>query len=216
MKHYKTFGVIVLALAITACNKYKNISNAQISGYVYQHDPLNNGVPVPASDVPVYLSNSDTLSYILTAQTDTAGYYAASYFTSGNGIIYSRYNANGTEYFGVKQLNGSVNGNIANVDVYPHYFNGFAVIFTTPDGGPVSNYPFRLYLNKSAAVADSVKFAYLDTMTTVNGRFYRYNVPPGTYYVTAIDSVSGHQPIYIGSFTMTSSNLYATPFKLSQ
>lgn len=208
------FGVTVL----TACNKYKNVTNIQLSGYVYIHDTLNSSVPIPMSKEPVFIGNgTDTVSYILQSMTDTAGYYSVAYFGQQQGVVYTRFSKGNTEFIGKNTLKGTTNRYFqANLQVYPVYINGLAIIMTDPHGGPVSNYPIRLYTNLSAAMTDSTQFAYVNTKTGTNGRYTQYNVNAATYYITGIDSISGKKPVYLDSIRVKGKGLFFKTIQLKQ
>ncbi len=218
MKVSKFIPLVFGLTALTACNKYKNVTNVQLSGYAYIHDTLNNPVPVPMSTEPVYIGKgTDTVSYILQAMTDTAGYYSVAYFGQQQGIVYTRFSKGNTEFTGKNTLEGTSNSYFkANLQVYPVYTNGLAIIITDPHGGPVSNYPIRLYTNLSAAIADSTQFAYVNTKTGANGRYAQYNANAVTYFITGIDSIGGKKPVYLDSIKVKGKGLFFKTIQLRQ
>jgi hypothetical protein len=190
-----------MLLSLSACNKYSNVTNVQLTGYAYVHDTLNSNLPLPMALQPVFVyKGTDTTGYILQGMTDTAGYFSLPYFSGQAGIVATRFTNNETEFTGRANI---VTGNKAYVSatlqVYPVYLNGMAVIITDPFGGPVSNYPLRVYTSKAAAILDEQPYAFANISTALNGRYTKYNINAGTYYITAIDTVGGTTPMLIDS-----------------
>jgi hypothetical protein len=102
-------------------------------------------------------------------------------------VLFSRFTKNNTEYAGaVKFQGGEPNGMIRVVlNVYPSYYNGMSVLFTDLAGGAIPNLPFRLYTSRVMAVYDSLAYAYVNTTSSINGRYNRYNLNAAKYYVVS-------------------------------
>jgi hypothetical protein len=207
MKKLVYLGMLcLLASMVASCNKYKDSVYSRLSGTVYLHDTLKGPVVMALSKIPVYFNvGTDTTTYLNMTKTDTAGHFSFANFGKDGGVVYTNFILNKIHYGGLVTVSKAGDGNTTvTLDVYPLYDNGLSVSFMAT-GGLISNYPFRLYTNRTAALVDSTKFAYLITKTSVDGEYIQYNLNPATYYITAIDSVSGHKAKYLDSAVITKS-----------
>jgi hypothetical protein len=201
-------------LSVAACNKYADVTNSQMTGHVYIKDPLSNAIVVPAKGVTIYLnSGTDTTSYILQTTTDSVGYYSLPSFGAGQATLYTRFVVNNAEYRGAVAIPPQffASNQQMDLDVSPVYVNGVGITFEN-NGGPIPNYPFRLYTSKVAAMSDSVRFANVNTKTNSTGQYIQYNISAFTYYITAIDSINGKKAELIDSVSVKAKGL--TPSKV--
>jgi len=205
------FGLVFLPILFFSCNKYSDISSSQLSGFAYIHDTLNGDPPIPMRLEPIFLNKgTDTNSYILQTTTDSAGHFYISNLGNQPSVLYSRFTKSKIEYSGKLNLGKA---NSINLQVYPVFQNGFSFIVTDSKGGPVPKYKIRVYTSRSAAIVDSLKYAYSDTLTNNNGRFFKYNVNPIKYFLTGKDSLNGKTALLLDSLVVDKVGLY---FKIHQ
>ncbi|WP_316834473.1 hypothetical protein [Pedobacter nutrimenti] len=198
--------ICFIGTVIVSCNKYKDIVDARLSGDVFVHDTLSTPIVSPLSKMPVYFNTgNDTSKFLVQAITDSLGHFSLVYFDKKEGVLFTNFIRNKVKYSGVINIPKSGDGTMnVRLDVYPVYKNGLSLTFSSK-GGPISNYPFRLYTSRTAAVVDSVKFAYLNSTSNVYGLFRQYNLNAGKYYISAKDSVTGTKIKLLDSVTIANS-----------
>jgi hypothetical protein len=212
MKLVHTYIFLVIVLFSVACNKYKSFNGeGTITGYAYLADSITDGLPVPLTNQTVYLNTGgDTSSYFYQVKTDQAGFFSISSLSGEKDyILFTRLLKNDIEYKGAVKVPGSDVSKTGKVtlNVYPSYINGMSVLFTDTLGGIFPGLPFRIYNSRLAATADSVKYAFADTLTSTKGLFSIFNIKPAKYYFVAKESIGGLPLKIFDSVTVASTGI---------
>jgi hypothetical protein len=184
--NYIVWIVFFITVTFYSCDKNKDLSgNIILTGYVYLADTSNYTPPIPLGGQKVYLNNGDdTTTYIAEANTDAAGLFSfLSLRENTPYTLFTRFIKDGIEYRGVVKINGVDNKPLrANLNVYPDYMKGMSVTFTDAHGGSIPNLPFRVYTSYGMANVDSIKYAFADTISDINGQYKRFDVNAIKYY----------------------------------
>jgi len=179
---------------LAACNKYAGFNgNIKLSGYAYIDDTMTSALPVPLDSRALYLSvGSDTSSYQYQLKTDAAGSFSVpSLKQHETYTLFTRFINNNTEYRGVVAIKTGNNDHVTAVlKVYPIYINGLSLLFTDIAGGAVPRISFRLYTSRVLAAVDSVKYAYIDSSSDINGEYNKIGMPARLYYIVSNDSAA--------------------------
>jgi hypothetical protein len=191
--------VILPALFWSSCSpdKYSGFTgNITLKGSAYIVDTNSNASPIPLAGQPIYLgTGSDTSTYLYQCKTDSAGEFSISSLTNKSSYtLFTHFVIDGTEYTGSQSFkldNPPNNVKTITLNVEPIYQNGMSILFTDVYGGAIANLPFRLYTSRLVALVDSTKYAFVNTTADINGRFAKYNIPTGWYYVVSRDTLGG-------------------------
>lgn len=189
-----------------SCNKYENVTESKLSGKLQIRDTLSLPIATTMSKVNIFFNvGSDTTSYVSKSITDSMGNFALPIFNKNGGLIYANFLKDNIIYQGSVQVSAS---SAPQTDliliVRPVFKNGFSISFG-PSPAQLPNYPFRIYVNRSAASVDSVKFSIINDKTNAIGTYRKYNLLPRRYYISAKDSVTGSKAKLLDSIDIPES-----------
>lgn len=185
------FGI--LGSLFLCCHK-TSTTNLFIRGRLFLYDTIthtNTYIPLPGQMVMLALKGGDTLDYIRSTTTDTAGYFTFSLFNGEADSFNVRFNGliGGYSYYGSDTASpGDVQIQLV-AQLNQGVLNGFAIWVVDSTGQGIPNATVRLYNNQTLAANNDSSGAIQSMQTDGYGKCFRLNIPAGVYYFDAQKTV---------------------------
>lgn len=190
---------ILLAIAIiilaTTCRKGLEADNLFIRGRLFLADTLiqnESSPPLSFKKVTLSTDKNDTLNFRYSDSTDRDGYFVFTLLAEDKDkTFYIRFNDSLKTYYykASNEAHAGDNNIILNATLDESKQNGFVLYTKDETNGIIPNVKVRMYGSLAIATLNDTAGAIQAFTSDINGRFFRINVPAGSYYFNASKTV---------------------------
>lgn len=197
----KIIIILCCVVLFIQCEKGVQEDNLYIRGRAFLVDTLtqySNGTPIANKRVTISKAGSDSLNYLYSDSTDNSGYFTFPVLADDKTSSFVvRYEDSSKGYFYKGSAPAKTGNEAVVLKVYldPAKQNSIILTLIDDQNQPLPKANVRLYANQTLAnLNDSTGAGAIQTfLTNEYGLVYKFNLPPGKYFLNAdkkVDTIS--------------------------
>jgi hypothetical protein len=208
----RTILICACACLLFACTKRKKQDNLFIRGRLFLLDTIAQQAinqPLSGKTVRLAASATDSLNFIVTRKTDTAGYFLFDLPGDGKNDYYVRYDetVNGVHYTANAPAANAQDNVLLVATIDQSKETGILVYTRDASAGIMPASKLYIYNSQVLAALNDPNGVRDSLLTDANGRAFKLQYPAGTYYLKAIKKVGSTTFQGSGQVTVLSAGL---------